>query len=77
MGRRVAVSSLQYKRIARDVSQQGIGAERSATTGLWWTPWTRCGTNVLLGRRSRQGARQYHRRALDPDGCLARFVAAM
>src|SRR2546426_66283 len=38
--------------------------------------WTRFGPTVLLGRRSRQGDRQRHRRSLDPDGCLARFVAA-
>jgi len=77
MGGRAAVTDLQYQRIARNVSQPGIGAGQPATTGLWWTHWTRCGTNVLLGRRSRQGDRQFHRHSLDPDGCLARFVAAM
>jgi len=39
--------------------------------------WTRFGTNVLLGQRSCQGDRQWQGRSLDPDGCLARFVAAM
>jgi hypothetical protein len=34
MGYRVAVTGVQCKRIARNVSQQGIGAEASAATGL-------------------------------------------
>ena len=54
---RAAVTGLQYQRIACNVNQPGIGAEVSVTTGLCGTPWTRCGTNVLLGRRSRQGDR--------------------
>jgi hypothetical protein len=34
MGCRAAVTNLQYKRINRNVSQQGIGAGEPATTGL-------------------------------------------
>jgi len=34
MGCRAAVTGLQQKRIARNVSQQGIGTGTSATTGL-------------------------------------------
>jgi hypothetical protein len=34
MGRRVTVTDLQYTRIARNVSQQGIGAREPAATGL-------------------------------------------
>jgi hypothetical protein len=34
MGCCVAITDLQYKRIARNVSQVGIGAGKSATTGL-------------------------------------------
>src|SRR5712691_635575 len=37
------------------------------------TPWTRHGTNVLLGWRSHQGAHQGIGAALEPNGCLARF----
>jgi len=34
MGGRAAVTDLQFKRIARNASQPGIGAEISAATGL-------------------------------------------
>jgi len=34
MGYRAAVTDLQYKRIARNASQPGIGAAASAATGL-------------------------------------------
>jgi hypothetical protein len=34
MGYRAAVTDLQYKRIARNASQPGIGAGKPATTGL-------------------------------------------
>jgi hypothetical protein len=34
MGCRVAVTDLQQTRIARNVSQQGIGAKEPAATGL-------------------------------------------
>ena len=74
-GRPFAVTRA-VKRIARNVSQQGVGADTGNHESVQ-IYWTRSGTNVLLGRRSRQGDRQIHRRSLDPDGCLARFVAAM
>jgi len=50
---------LQQTRIARNASQPRIGAKASAATGMCSTHWTRCGTNVLLGRPSRQGERQF------------------
>jgi hypothetical protein len=37
------------KRIARDASQQWIGADYSAALDFVQTPWTHFGTNVLLG----------------------------
>ena len=72
-----AVTPLPSQRIARHTSHPGDGAETSAATGLCTIHWTRGGTNVLLGRRSRQGERPFYRPPLDPDGCLVRFVAAM
>jgi len=42
------------KRIACDVSQQGVGIEMIAMN-LCKIHWTRSGTNVFLGRPSRQG----------------------
>jgi hypothetical protein len=71
-----AVTDLQQKRIARSVSQQRAGAEFFGSHRPVIYHWTRCGTNVLLGRQSRQGDRQRYCPSLDPDGCLARFVAA-
>jgi hypothetical protein len=43
-------------RIACIVSHQGAGAQWAATKPVH-TVWTRCGTNVFLGRQDRQGAR--------------------
>lgn len=37
--------------------------------------WTRFGTNVFLGRLSRQGRRLLPATLLDPDGWLARFAS--
>ena len=42
------------KRIACNVSQQGVGIDAIATN-LCKVHWTRSGTNNLLGRQSRQG----------------------
>lgn len=42
------------KRIARNVSQQGVGAAIGSHESVQ-IHWTRSGTNVLLGRPSRQG----------------------
>jgi hypothetical protein len=42
------------RRIARNVSQQGVGAEPGSHESVQ-NHWTRSGTNVLLGRPSRQG----------------------
>ena len=42
------------KRIACDVSQQGVGIEMIAMN-LCKIHWTRSGTDVLLGRLNRQG----------------------
>ncbi len=72
-----ALSLLPSQRIARHTSHPGDGAEVSAAIGLCTIHWTRGGTNVLLGRRSRHGERQPYRPSLDPDGCLVRFVATI
>ena len=52
-GRPFAVTRA-VKRIARNVSQQGVGADTGNHESVQ-IYWTRSGTNVLLGRRSRQG----------------------
>jgi hypothetical protein len=49
---------MQLKRIARNASQFWIGADNPAALALVRTPWTHCGTKVLLGWRSHQGDRQ-------------------
>ena len=42
------------KRIACNVSQQGVGAEVGNHESDDYINWTRSGTNVFLGRQSRQ-----------------------
>lgn len=43
------------KRIACNASQQGAGADEIGSHESVQIHWTRSGTNVLLGRPSRQG----------------------
>ena len=52
-GRPFAVTRA-VRRIACNVSQQGVGAEPGSHESVQ-IHWTRSGTNVLLGRPSRQG----------------------
>ena len=60
-------------RIACNVSQPGIGAEPRQPR-VCDTPLDTKRHQRSSGAAKPPGRRQQHRRSLDPDGCLARFV---
>jgi hypothetical protein len=77
MGCRVAVPDMQLKRTACNASQPWIGADTSAALEFV-QPLGRIAVPKFFwgGEATRASGNSCYCRSLDPDGCLARSVAA-
>jgi hypothetical protein len=77
MGCRVAVPDMQLKRTACNASQPWIGADTSAAR-KFVQPLGRIAVPKFFwgGEATRATGNDCYCRSLDPDGCLARSVAA-
>jgi len=70
----LAVTVCSKRRIARHVSPPEIGARGPATLCNVLTALDAWRHQRSSGAAQPPGRWQTHRRSLDPDGCLARFV---